>query len=265
MTSTVPVLMYHAVTAEPNRDIRRLSVHPAMFESQLRFLRTHGFTPMTFSGLGDVLRRGGRLPQHPVVLTFDDGYADFHREAFPRLAAHGFPATVFVTTGFVADAAERAGHPLDTMLSWCQIQELASAGIEIGAHSHSHPQLDQLPGHALARELRDSRALLEDRLDRPVTTLAYPFGYCSPAVRRAVQDAGYELAAAVHNTRARSSSDPLALPRLTIHRSTSEEVFARILTQDDTTSAFWLLRARSTGYAGVRHTRRLLGRARSLR
>jgi peptidoglycan/xylan/chitin deacetylase (PgdA/CDA1 family) len=263
MTATVPVLMYHAVTAEPSRATWRLSVTPAMFEAQLRFLRDNEFTPMRFSGFAELLRRGSEIPERPVVLTFDDGYADFHREVFPRLSAHSYPATAFITTGWVGDAKERVGQPPDEMLSWCQIQELASAGIEIGSHSHSHPQLDQLAAGALERELRDSRALLEDRLGQPVTTLAYPFGYSSLAVRRAVRAAGYEVAAAVRNTRARPSEDLLAVPRLTIGRSTSQEVFARILTRDATTPDLWQLRVRSTAYAAVRHTRRMLGNARS--
>jgi peptidoglycan/xylan/chitin deacetylase (PgdA/CDA1 family) len=262
MTGSVPVLMYHAVAAAPSPATHRLSVHPAAFEAQLDFLGENGFTPMTFCGLARALRHGGELPERPVVLTFDDGYADFHREALPRLQARGWPATVFVTTGWVADAAERAGRPLDATLSWSQIGELAAAGIEIGAHSHSHPQLDQLSAATLARELRDSRALLEDRLARTVSTLAYPFGYSSARVRRAVQAAGYDAAAAVRNTRARPSADLLAVPRLTVRRSTTPEVFARILCRENTTPAFWADHALTAGYAGVRRARSAIAWAR---
>lgn len=255
MTRSVPVLMYHSVAAAPPAATRRLSVHPDMFQAQLDLLGEGGFTPVTFSDLTRALRHGGGLPERPVVLTFDDGYADAHREALPRLQAHGWPATVFVTTGWVADAAERAGHPLDETLTWSQIRELASAGIEIGAHSHSHPQLDQLPPAALARELRDSRALLEDRLGRSVPAVAYPYGYSSHRVRRAVQAAGYEAAAAVRNTRARPPVDRLAVPRLTVRRSTTPEMFTRILARENTTPMFWLDRALTTGYAAVRRAR----------
>ncbi|MGY1635541.1 polysaccharide deacetylase family protein [Geodermatophilus sp. SYSU D00742] len=263
MTVTVPVLMYHAVAADPNRATRRLSVHPRMFEAQLDCLGERGFTPMTFSALGVALRDGDELPERPVVLTFDDGYADFHREALPRLVARGWPATVFVTTGWLADAEDRAGRPLDDMLSWGQLAELAAAGIEIGAHSHSHPQLDQLPAAALATELRDSRAHLEDRLGRRVATLAYPFGYSSRRVRRDVAAAGYDFAAAVGNARVRpSSTDLLAVPRLTVRRATTLDVFARILVQDDVTSTFLPDRALTAGYAAVRRTRYVVAKVR---
>ena len=86
------------------------------------------------------------------------------------------------------------------MLSWSQITEAAGAGIEIGAHSRQHPQLDQLSRTALREELRVSKAQLEDRLGRPVPGLAYPFGYSSAAVREEARDAGHGYACAVGNT-----------------------------------------------------------------
>ena len=155
------------------------------------------------------------------MLTFDDGFADFHRAALPLLVRHGFTATVFVTTGWTADAAARSdrGAP-DSMLCWSQIRESAAAGIEIGAHTHRHPQLDQLAAGALREELEDSRALLEDGLGQPVTGLAYPFGYSNTRVRAAAPAAGYEYACAVGNRFAGRQADRFALPRLTIGRHT---------------------------------------------
>ena len=154
----------------------------------------HGFTGLTFSELADAFRAGGILPKRPVVLTFDDGYADFGREVWPILRRYEFPATVFVTSGWISDAGPHAaGTPLDRMLSWAQIRELAAANIEIGAHSHSHPELDQLSGAALCRELGDSRALLEEGIGAPVRTLAYPYGYSSKRVRLAARAAGQPL------------------------------------------------------------------------
>jgi peptidoglycan/xylan/chitin deacetylase (PgdA/CDA1 family) len=191
-----------------------------------------------------------------VVLTFDDGYADFVREAWPILRRYEFPATVFVTTGWIADAGQHAaGRPLDRMLDWAQIRELAMANIEIGAHSHSHPQLDQLDDASLCRELGDSRALLEEGIHAPVRTLAYPFGYSSNRVRLAARASGYRCAAAVRNLRATPSDDPFMLPRLTIRRNTDQTAFAAVVTGSDG-SVLRHDRLLTAGWASVRGTRR---------
>ena len=95
------------------------------------------------------------MPPRPVVLTFDDGFADFHDRALPLLARYGFTATVFVTTGWIADsgAPDAAHRRPGRMLSWSQIAEAAATGVEIGAHSHGHPELDLLAAESLRREL----------------------------------------------------------------------------------------------------------------
>ena len=256
MTESVPILMYHAVAERPPAATRRLSVSPRSLEEQLVFLVDHGFTGLTFSDLADAFRSGGILPKRPVVLTFDDGYADFAREAWPILRRYGFPATVFVTTGWISDAGpQAAGTPLDRMLNWAQIRELAAAGIEIGAHSHSHPELDQLADATLCRELGDSRALLEEGIGAPVRTLAYPYGYSSTRVRLAARAAGYRGAAAVRNVRATPSDDLFMLPRLTIRRITDQTAFGAIVTGSDG-RVFWRDRLLTAGWASVRGARR---------
>jgi peptidoglycan/xylan/chitin deacetylase (PgdA/CDA1 family) len=252
----IPILMYHAVSDDPSAATRGLSVRPGMLAAQLAILQAENFTPLSFTGVARAIHNGDALPERPIVLTFDDGYADFHREALPLLAGYGFPATVFVTTGWVSDAgADAAGTPLDRMLSWSQIDELHSAGIEVAAHSHSHAQLDQLPAGPLESELRTSKSLLEDRLGREVVTLAYPYGYSSPRVRDAVRAAGYRHAAAVSNSILRAGGDPLALPRLTIRRSTDLQTFRRIVHGDGIARVFLTDRVLTKGFAVVRRSR----------
>jgi len=256
MTESVPILMYHAVAERPPPATRRLSVTPESFEEQVAFLVDHGFTGMTFSDLADAFETGKALPKRPVVLTFDDGYADFASDAWPILRRHDFPATVFVTTGWMADAGPNAARgSLDKMLTRAQVRALAAAGVEIGAHTHSHPKLDQLPDALLRRELGDSRALLQDCIGEPVTALAYPFGYSTPRVRLVARAAGYRRAAAVRNVRATSSDNLFMLPRLTIRRSTNRTIFAAIMAGADG-RIFWRDRLLTAGWASVRGVRR---------
>lgn len=259
MTPTVPVLMYHSISELPPRATRRLSVHPDEFAAQLSLLRRHGYRTLTFGELGAALQERRLLPERAVVLTFDDGYADFHRHALPALETFGFTATVFVTTGWLADAGGRAaGRPLGRMLSWSQVRELHGAGIEIGAHGHSHRQLDQAPAAALDGELRLCKQLLESEVGAPVRSLAYPFGYSSARVRAAAGEAGYLFGAAVANTLIGERPDLLALPRLTVRRSTGLDSFQRHVRGEGIARSFARDRALTGGWSLVRRGRRAL-------
>jgi peptidoglycan/xylan/chitin deacetylase (PgdA/CDA1 family) len=258
--ASLPILMYHSLSDAPAASTRALSVRPKMFGTQLSYLRRQGFTGLTFGELGQRRRTGQPLPARPIVLTFDDGYADLIEEALPMLIEHGFPATVFVTTGWLRDAGRHAaGTAPGRMLSWAQLAELSAAGVEVAAHSHSHPQLDQISAARLRADLGDCKRLLEDRLGRPVRSLAYPYGYSSKRVRTVAREIGYLQAAAVANATAAATCDPFRVPRLTIRRSTSSATFA------STVNGKWIRphyapdRALTAGWAVVRRTRSVLG------
>jgi peptidoglycan/xylan/chitin deacetylase (PgdA/CDA1 family) len=257
--NAIPVLMYHQI-ADQMRAPSRLAVSPDAFAGQLRHLQAGGYTTLTAADLATALAGGASaLPAKPVVLTFDDGYADFHSRALPLLRQHGFTATLFVTTGWIRDAGpDAAGNPLGRTLTWSQIAELASAGVEIGAHSHAHPELDQLSGPSLRHELARSKELLEDRLGMAVPGLAYPFGYSNAAVRDVTAGAGYAYACAVANTTVRPPADRLALPRLTVRRSTGPQAFDQMAAGQVPLSFVkdWSL---TKGWSVVRRTRAALG------
>lgn len=257
----VPILMYHEISPRAET-ASRLAVPPEAFAEQLGYLHDAGFETVTAGYLAQVLAgRPGRLPDRPVVLTFDDGFEDFHRKAMPLLDRYGYTATVFVTTGWVQDAGPHAaGRRPGRMLSWSQIAEAAHAGIEIGAHSWQHPQLDQLPGRLLREELYASKAHLEDRLGFGVPGLAYPFGYSNARVRQVACDAGHRYACAVSNTLLNPGADLLALPRLTVRRSTSLQTFQQIVHNRNVPMIFIKDRTLTKGYAMARRTREMLGR-----
>ena len=257
----VPVLMYHEI-ASVTDTASRLAVPPDAFAAQLSYLHDHAFTPLTAGALAAALADGGQgLPARPIVLTFDDGFADFHAAALPLLRRYGFAATLFVTTGWVQDAGRLpTGRRPGRMLTWGQIAEAAGAGIEIGAHSHQHPQLDQLPDRRLRPEVYGCKAQLEDRLGREVPGLAYPFGYSNAKVRQAVRDAGHRYAYAVGNLIAAAGLDPFALPRLTVRRSTSAAEFAELAHGRDLPAIYRTDHALTKGFAVVRRTRSTLSR-----
>lgn len=261
MTKTqVPILMYHAVSAEPNDATRSLSVSPEAFREQMTLIAERGLTPMTTAELAARWRSGRALPDRPVLITFDDGYEGVHRHALPALAEHGFPATLFVSTGWIRGDHDTGGG-LDTMLDWRQVRELADADVEIGGHSHTHPQLDQLDDTALRAELTRCRDIVADESGAPPVSFAYPYGYSSRRVRTAVRENGFAQALAVGNSLARRSQGPYALRRVTVRRGTDAEEFVRLLDGRAVARAFARDRALTKGYAVVRGTRRIRRRA----
>ena len=209
------VLCYHAVVeGEP----QRLAIRRATFEWQLRSLLRRGYEPVTAA---DAVERRGRL----FHVTFDDAYRSVV-DTLPLLAALGVPATIFACTGYARD-----GRPFDVpelredaaadpasfaTMDWPALRAAASSGIEIGSHTVSHPHLPQLSDADLDRELRESKAELEDELGVPCRHLAYPYGEEDDRVRAAARRAGYAAAFAVKPGKARS--DRFGVPRLAVYR-----------------------------------------------
>jgi peptidoglycan/xylan/chitin deacetylase (PgdA/CDA1 family) len=252
----VPVLMYHAVATAPGDATRALSVAPEAFAEQMAVIGDLGLTPVDTATLAAGWRSGRPLPARPVLITFDDGYEGVHRHALPVLAKHGFVASLFVSTAWIKGPYDDGGA-LDTMLDWDQVRELADHGVEIGGHSHTHPQLDMLDEDRLRLELRRCRRIVADELGTLPVSFAYPYGYSSRRVRVAVRETGFAQALAVGNALARRRQGPYALRRVTVRRSTGAEEFERLVEGRAVARGFARDRALTKGYAMVRRARQV--------
>ncbi|MFE5484861.1 polysaccharide deacetylase family protein [Streptomyces sp. NPDC056527] len=246
--------MYHAVDHRPAPATHRLSVSPEAFAEQMAMVADRGLTPLTTAELATAWRTGGTLPARPVLITFDDGYEGVYRHALPVLAKHGFASTLFVSTGWLRGAYDEGGAP-DTMLDWDQVRELAAAGTEIGGHTHTHPQLDQVDDRRLWYETLRCKEIVREELGRAPVSFAYPYGYSNRRVRRTVRAAGYAQALAVGNATARRRQGPYALERVTVRRSTGIEEFERLVEGRAIGRAFAADRVLTKGYAVVRRAR----------
>jgi peptidoglycan/xylan/chitin deacetylase (PgdA/CDA1 family) len=222
----VLVLCYHAVSESFPA---ALSVTPAAFERQLGLLKRAGYRGATFE---DAVRaRSGKV----VAVTFDDAYLSVLQLARPLLDSVGFPATVYAPTAYL-DTPEQplkwngierwhdGPHERELLpMSWDQLRELADAGWEIGSHTRTHPHLTELDDETLRAELVESKATAEDRMGRPCTTIAYPYGDYDERVVAAAGAAGYAAAgtlpARLHSER------PLAWPRVGIYHDDDERRF----------------------------------------
>lgn len=257
----VPILMYHSVSWHAAPRFGPYNVTPAEFASQMTYLAEHGYTTLGVSQFVHA-RNGGRskLPERPVVLTFDDGFADFHEHALPILRRRGFAATVYVVTGYVGDTSrwlELDGEANRLMLTWDQLAEMCIAGIEIGAHSHTHPQLDILQEALAGDEITRSKRLLEEHLGQSIDSFAYPFGYYTAGLQRIVREAGFTSACAGKFVMSSTRDDRFALSRLMVRPEIGLEAFGALLTNMNwfvppavgrLLAWGWRLRRRSAGY-----------------
>jgi peptidoglycan/xylan/chitin deacetylase (PgdA/CDA1 family) len=233
MENLIPVLLYHSVADQVAPGFRRWSVPPDVFAAHMSYLREHRYAPITVTQLASAMdARGLRLPERPIVITFDDGLADFYSGAWPILRRYGFSSTLYIVTGYVGSVSRwlaADGEGERQMMDWAQVAEVCADGVECGAHSHSHPQLDTLSLVAARGEIVRSREELEEHLDRPVTSFAYPHGYYSPAVRRMVQEAGYSSACGVKHAVSTLADDRFALARIIVSSNVDVESFGRLL------------------------------------
>lgn len=209
---TLPILLYHYISANPNpRDTLRsqLSVTPQDFSAQLEYLATQGYTTITLDDLLAVQAGSAAMPDKPVLLTFDDGYADFYQNAFPLLERYQMKATIYVPSDLV-------GRP--NYMTWEQLRQLAASPLmTIGSHSRTHPPLDTLSWEQQRDEINTSKATLEAQLGLPVQYFCYPYGRYNATTLSLIAEAGYRSATTTRPNVANASAAPLILPRIAIN------------------------------------------------
>jgi peptidoglycan/xylan/chitin deacetylase (PgdA/CDA1 family) len=247
MNDVIPVLVYHSVADDPPQDERRWTVTPSEFATHLDVVRATGRLPIGISLLATALR-GGRALERPVMaITFDDGNAD-NLAAVAELGTRGWPATVYVTTGDV----DTRGHLTSDEVAILARDPL----VEVGAHTITHPYLDELGEEELHEEVTGAKAQLEEMTGTEARTFAYPYGAYDRRVRDAVAAAGFDSACAVKNALSHRADDPLAIARWIVERDTPPERLAEVLSGRGIPRAWAHERLRTTAYRRVRRLRR---------
>lgn len=248
----VLVLCYHALSATWPAD---LAAHPDAFAEQIRMLADRGYRGATFSQALNAPPAG-----RTVAITFDDAYHSVYELAAPILEDVGWPATVYVPTGWAGrrepmrwDGIEHwsAGAHADELrcLSWHQLGELQERGWEIGSHTCTHPRLTLLQDADLMRELVESRTEIETQLGGPCRSIAYPYGNVDERVIAAASRAGYENGAGLpERIWAPRTMD---WPRVGVYRP---EPLARVARR---TTRWWRWLERSPAWRPVRLAGRL--------
>lgn len=224
----VPILMYHHIErASPQADaVRRdLSVGPIKFEQQLQYLRNEGYQSITLNDLALHLTTGYPLPPKPIILTFDDGYADAYTHAFPILKRLGFTGTFFLIS-----APIDAGNP--DFLSWDQVQEMHAAGMRFEAHSYNHPDLRNRGFQFLVFQVLAPKEAIEARTGEKVRFYAYPSGRYDSFVIDVLRSAHYWGAVLINQGAIHPTDDLFTLRRIRVHGEDDLDGFVRALERD---------------------------------
>jgi peptidoglycan/xylan/chitin deacetylase (PgdA/CDA1 family) len=198
----------------------------------MRLLAAMRYRVIGFEDLARALLEGRPLPRRTVVITLDDGYEDNLTIAHPILRRRGFPATLFLVSERLGDSNGWDGSGATrgrALLSIEQALQLRADGLELGAHTRTHPRLPELPDEAVVAEISESRTGLESALGEPVRTFAYPYGEFDERAVEAVGQASFLGACTTIAHRARLGDDPLLIPRIEVRGSDTTKRFLRKL------------------------------------
>jgi len=187
---TLTILCYHRF----DNGRSKLSVSSGDFAEQMEYLAANGYNVVALKDLPAILRGEQPMPPKAVVITIDDGYRSTYETAYPILARHGFPATVFLYTDF-------AGLP--AAMTWPQLKEMTASGlVDVQPHSKTHANLllrkpdeaDRSYVERLRQEIELSRAEIERRLAQSVYAFAYPYGDANETVTDLIRKNGIDVA-----------------------------------------------------------------------
>lgn len=223
----IPILMYHNIGEPPEgARLRGLYVRTGAFGRQMWLLKLLGYKGLSMSAAMPYLRgeKSGRV----AVITFDDGYLDTLEQALPILNTFGFSATCYVVSGRTGEYNDWDAAALNVrkqLMSAAQVKAWQAAGMEVGAHTRTHPHLPQCTDAELHAEISGSKADLEAMTGAPVTQFCYPYGDLDARVAEAVRNAGYSAATTTQRGRARPGDDAMRLRRILVSGSNMMHLF----------------------------------------
>lgn len=247
------ILTYHRV-ARPVGGLPppTCNVTPAQFRRQLTSLLEQGYEPWPLSRALNHHRQGRPIPRTTFVVTFDDGYANFHSQAWPVLRELQIPATLFLVTAYLDsegcfpfDTWKAAGSPSAPPDTWqpltsVQCAEMLDDGlVEIGSHTHTHRVFRDHVAE-FCEDLRRSQEVLDRCLGVPDASFSFPFGICSPELMQAARTAGVSCALTTQRELVTPHCDPFGWGRFGVTQSdTGHTLAAKLDGWYSTARALW--------------------------
>ena len=212
----VPILMYHYVGDLPADadDIRRnLTVSPDQFRDHIAYLKSADYQTITFAQLNSAMDYGTPLPDKPIIISFDDGYIDHYRTAFPVLRDAGYTGVFFIVSEF-------ADRRLDGYITWEQINEMIDGGMSVESHTKTHADLSAIDADGLIYQLLGSAQSIEYHTGVRPVALAYPLGRYNELTMDITSQTPIRRAVTTVNGAVQTSDNRYEMPRLRISDQT---------------------------------------------
>lgn len=224
----VAVLVYHrfSETVEDS-----MTVRVSTFETQLRFLREHGYHIVALREVVQwLIDPRYTLPTKSVALTADDGHRSIFDVLRPIALRENLPFTLFVYPSAISNARYA--------LTWTQLRSLHETRLfDIQSHTYWHPNFNTERAHRPPDDFRRfadtqftaSRRRIEAEIGTPADMLAWPFGIYDDELVSLASTDGYRVAFTIDGKKIERGSRLLALPRFLITDSDTPSVLARRL------------------------------------
>jgi len=186
----VKIIMYNNIGAYPEAAMED-GISPDAFAHDMAYLADNGYHVVPLAEALELAESGKPIPDKLLSLTFDGGFSDAHKNVFPVLRKHGFPATFLVSLPDVGKSLTVYGEPIPCM-GWEEIREIAEAGFEVGAYLLSwrayHPHLEA----DIINAIRDAAAAFPDLLGKALRYVSVREGIPGKAVMEALKEVGIE-------------------------------------------------------------------------
>jgi len=213
----VAILMYHSID---NNDVF-FTVKPEDFAKQMKCLKEKNYQVISLTKLVEFLESGEELPQKTAILTFDDGFQDNYTNAYPILKKYNFPATIFLATGLIGQEVITSQGSL-SLLNWLQIGEMHQSDlIDFEPHTVNHLKLDQIDLIKAETEIKESKRIIEERLNKKCYFFAYPRGCYNQQIIEILKNNGFKAARTVETGKIKKGDNPFKLKRISVNSTTS--------------------------------------------
>lgn len=200
----IPVLLYHRVGYSSGY----LTVTPERFNRDLIRLSDNGYQTISLAQFNKFISGSSvSLPPKPILITFDDGYADNYENAYFSLLNYGMVATFFIITDLLWTPGRVSPE---------NIREMQQNGMAFGSHTMRHRNLANLPLADIEEELNCSRTTLESILGIPIDSIAYPQGGYNANVIKTAKAAGYRCGFTTMHGTCSAGAPPFELRRIPV-------------------------------------------------